>query len=118
LNAAYNDREGYTERFNKNLLLRINRELGADFDLEQFRHHAFFNEDEHRIEMHLVSLKDQQVEIGEQVFIFKKDQSIHTEYSHKYTVEHFRQLAEAAGFHCVKTWVDDKQLFSVHYLSV
>lgn len=118
LNAAYNDKEGYTERFNKNLLLRINRELDADFDIEQFRHHAFFNEDEHRIEMHLVSLKDQQVVIAEQVFNFKKDQSILTEYSHKYTVEHFRSLAGAAGFNWVKTWIDDEQLFSVHYFRV
>lgn len=118
LNAAYNDAQGYTEQFNKNLLLRINSELGADFDLEQFRHHAFFNEEKHRIEMHLVSLKDQQVLIDEHVFRFQKDQSILTEYSHKYTVEHFQQLARKAGFHLVKTWVDEEQLFSVHYLSV
>lgn len=118
LNAAYNDAQGYTEQFNKNLLLRINSELGADFDLEQFRHHAFFNEEKHRIEMHLVSLKDQQVLIDEHVFRFQKDKSILTEYSHKYTVEHFQQLARKAGFHLVKTWVDEEQLFSVHYLSV
>jgi dimethylhistidine N-methyltransferase len=118
LNAAYNDRDGFTEQFNKNLLLRINRELGADFDLEQFRHHAFFNEEKHRIEMRLVSLQDQQVTIGNRVFQFKKDQSILTEYSHKYTVEHFQKLAEKAGFCLVKTWRDEHRLFSVHYLSV
>ena len=118
LNAAYNDRDGFTEQFNKNLLLRINRELGADFDLEQFRHHAFFNEEKHRIEMQLVSLQDQQVTIGNRVFKFKKDQSILTEYSHKYTVEHFQKLAEKAGFCLVKTWRDEHRLFSVHYLSV
>ena len=118
LNAAYNDRDGFTEQFNKNLLLRINRELGADFDLEQFRHHAFFNEEKHRIEMRLVSLQDQQVTIGNRVFKFKKDQSILTEYSHKYTVEHFQKLAEKAGFCLVKTWRDEHRLFSVHYLSV
>ncbi len=118
LNAAYNDKKGYTEQFNKNLLIRINRELGANFDIEQFEHHAFFNEDKHRIEMHLVSLQDQQVTIDEHVFHFAKGQSIVTEYSHKYTVEHFQTLAGKAGFKCVKTWLDEEQLFSVFYLSV
>lgn len=118
LNAAYNDKQGFTEQFNKNLLLRVNRELGADFDLGQFGHHAFFNEEERRIEMHLVSLQAQQVTIGDQTFRFAKDQSILTEYSHKYTVEHFLQLAGEAGYYSVKTWLDDEQLFSVHYLRV
>ena len=118
LNAAYNDKAGFTEQFNKNLLLRINRELGADFDLEQFQHLAYFNEEKHRIEMHLVSRQDQQVSIGDHVFRFEKGQSIHTEYSHKYTVERFHQLAEEAGFISVKTWLDEEQLFSVHYLRV
>lgn len=116
LNAAYNDKTGYTEQFNKNLLVRINRELAADFNLEQFKHHAFFNEEKFRIEMHLISKQDQQVTIGEHVFEFKKDQSILTEYSHKYTIQRLQKLAEKAGFKKVKTWVDDKQLFSVHYL--
>ena len=118
LNAAYNDKKGYTAQFNKNLLLRINRELAADFNLEQFKHHAFFNEEQFRIEMHLISKQDQQVTIGEHVFQFKKDQSILTEYSHKYSLQRFQKLAEKAGFKRVKTWVDDKQLFSVHYLCV
>ncbi|NOQ87471.1 MAG: L-histidine N(alpha)-methyltransferase [Gammaproteobacteria bacterium] len=117
LNAAYNDKNGYTAKFNKNLLVRINRELAANFNVEQFQHHAFFNEDEHRIEMHLVSMLDQQVVIDGQDFHFKKDQSILTEYSHKYSVEYFHQLAEKAGFKSVKTWLDKDRLFSVHYLS-
>ncbi|MCW8934767.1 MAG: L-histidine N(alpha)-methyltransferase [Gammaproteobacteria bacterium] len=117
LNAAYNDKQGYTAQFNLNLLSRINRELGADFNLANFRHHAFFNEERSRIEMHLLSLQDQQVTIDGQVFNFKKDQSIHTEYSHKYTIEHFQSLAEKAGFSRVKTWVDNEGLFSVHYLT-
>ena len=116
LNAAYNDKKGYTAEFNKNLLVRINRELGADFNVDLFQHHAFFNEDEHRIEMHLVCMQDQQVKIDDQMFQFKKDQSILTEYSHKYSVEGFQKLAEQAGFKSVKTWVDDDRLFSVHYL--
>ena len=116
LNAAYNDKSGYTAAFNKNLLARINRELGANFNVEQFQHQAFFNGDEHRIEMHLVSTQDQKVIIDGQNFQFKKDQSILTEYSHKYSIESFQQLAEQAGFKSVKTWVDKDQLFSVHYL--
>jgi len=116
LNAAYNDKKGVTEQFNKNLLQRINRELGANFDLEQFEHHAFFNERKHRIEMHLVSMQEQQVNIDNHVFQFIKGQSILTEFSHKYTVEHFEKLAEKAGFERIKTWLDDEKLFSVHYL--
>jgi dimethylhistidine N-methyltransferase len=116
LNAAYNDKKGYTAAFNKNLLKRINVELGADFNLEKFDHHAFFNIKKHRIEMHLVSTQQQQVNIDGQLFQFKKDQSIVTEYSHKYTVEHFERLASQAGFQRIKTWLDEKQLFSVHYL--
>ena len=116
LNAAYNDNKGYTAEFNKNLLKRINTELGADFNLEQFDHHAFFNSEKHRIEMHLVSTQEQRVSIENQYFHFKKGQSILTEYSHKYTVEHFERLASKAGFQRIKTWLDEKQLFSVHYL--
>lgn len=118
LNAAYNDKKGFTEQFNKNLLLRINRELGANFDVEQFEHRAFFNEEKHRIEMHLVSLREQQVTIDDHVFYFAKGQSIGTEYSHKYTVEQFQKLAGKAGLRCVKTWLDEDQLFCVFHLSV
>ncbi len=118
LNAAYNDKKGLTAQFNMNLLLRINRELVADFKLDGFKHHAFFNEEESRIEMHLCSLQDQQVKIDGHVFKFKKDQSILTEYSHKYSIRHFQELAKKAGFEGVKTWVDDDELFSVHYLKV
>lgn len=117
LNAAYNDKDGFTEQFNKNLLVRINRELGADFNVGQYKHHAFFNEKKHRIEMHLVSLQQQNVTIDGHVFRFAKGQSILTEYSHKYTIESFQQLTEKAGFKCVKTWLDDNQLFSVFFLS-
>ena len=118
LNTAYNDKKGFTEQFNKNLLIRINRELGADFDIEQYAHSAFFNEENYRIEMHLVSLREQSVTIDEHVFHFAKGQSIVTEYSHKYTVKHFQKLAGKAGFKCVKTWLDEDRLFCVFYLSV
>ncbi len=116
LHAAYNDKAGYTAQFNKNLLSRMNRELGADFNPDYFKHDAFFNARQHRIEMHLLSETNQQVHIDEHVFSFEKGKSILTEYSYKYTVEHFQQLAEKAGFERVKTWVDTEQLFSVHYL--
>jgi len=118
LNAAYNDKNGYTADFNLNLLARINNELSADFKLNQFKHYAYFNKLKSRIEMHLISLQDQQVSMAEQAFEFKKDQSILTEYSHKYTIEKFHALAEQAGFAAVKTWVDEDGLFSVHYLTV
>ena len=116
LDAAYNDKSGFTEKFNKNLLVRINRELGANFELDLFQHYAFYNEDAFRIEMHLISLRDQQVTIDDKILHFKKDQSILTEYSHKYSVAGFQALAEQAGFKSKKSWVDDNQLFSVHYL--
>jgi len=118
LNAAYNDKQGYTAQFNLNLLNRINNELNADFDLQAFKHHAYFNEEQSRIEMHLVSQKLQQVQVDGEGFQFNKNQSILTEYSHKYTVENFEALAKQAGFQRMQTWVDDKQLFSVNYLSV
>jgi len=118
LNAAYNDKQTFTERFNKNLLLRINRELAANFYLEQFRHLAFYNEQQQRIEMHLVSMQKQEVVIDDKKFQFEKEQSILTEYSHKYTVESFQQLAKRAGFESVKTWLDKDRLFSVFYLQV
>lgn len=118
LNAAYNDKQGYTAQFNLNLLSRINNELNANFDLQSFKHHAFFNEQKSRIEMHLVSQQDQQVQIDGECFRFNKEQSILTEYSHKYTVENFEALVKQAGFQRVQTWLDDKQLFSVHYLRV
>ncbi|VAW51993.1 Dimethylhistidine N-methyltransferase [hydrothermal vent metagenome] len=116
LNAAYNDESGYTEKFNKNLLVRINRELDANFEPDQFRHYAFYNEQQFRIEMHLVSLRDQQVTLDDKTFYFKKNQSILTEYSHKYSIDSFQTLAQQAGFKRKKSWVDKNQLFSLHYL--
>ena len=118
LNAAYNDKKGFTAQFNLNLLTRINNELGANFKVDNFKHHAFYNEEKSRREMHLLSLQDQQVKIAEHVFEFKKEESILTEYSHKYSIESFQKLAEKAGFERVTTWVDDKKLFSVHYFKV
>lgn len=117
LNAAYNDAQGVTAEFNLNLLRRINRELGADFDLAGFRHHAFYDAAVGRIEMHLQSLREQQVMIGGCVFRFSEGETIHTENSYKYSPDEFRQLARQAGFDAVHCWIDPQQLFSVHYLA-
>ncbi len=116
LHAAYNDARGVTARFNLNLLQRINRELGADFDLRRFRHYAFYNAPLGRIEMHLVSLARQAVRIGRHRFAFERGETIHTENSHKYAVEEFRALAAQAGFKGAKLWQDRQGLFSLHGL--
>jgi len=115
LRAAYNDAKGVTAAFNKNLLRRINRELGADFDLDRFRHEAIYNADEGRIEMHLVSEADQQVTVAGVRIPFVTGERITTEYSYKYTVEGFAALAAAAGWSVEDVWTDDDRLFSVQY---
>ncbi|MCW5606207.1 MAG: L-histidine N(alpha)-methyltransferase [Burkholderiales bacterium] len=118
LHAAYNDAEGVTAEFNLNLLVRINRELGADFDLSAFRHHAFYNAPAGRVEMHLRSMRGQQVTVGGRVFRFAENETIHTENSCKYSLEEFRRLSREAGFDPVRCWTDPGQLFAVHYLVV
>lgn len=114
LEAAYNDKKGVTAAFNKNILVRLNRELGADFVPDNFQHHAFYNHKEGRIEMHLKSKREQNVQIGERRFSFKKGESIHTENSHKYTIDEFEKMAGPL-FNRVKTWVDKREYFSIHY---
>jgi dimethylhistidine N-methyltransferase len=118
LNAAYNDALGITAAFNLNLLARINRELDADFDLAAFRHHAFYNDTLGRVEMHLVSLGDQRVRVGPAEFAFRGGETIHTESSHKYSVDEFRALAESAGFEPGRCWTDGGSQFAVHSLAV
>lgn len=118
LAAAYNDAQGVTAEFNLNLLRRINRELGANFDLTKFRHHAFYNAAAGRIEMHLQSLCAQQVALGGRIFRFDQGETIHTENSYKYSADEFRLLARQAGFDAVHCWIDPQQLFSVHHLAV
>jgi dimethylhistidine N-methyltransferase len=117
LDAAYNDARGVTAAFNLNLLARINRELGADFDLSAFRHRAFYDEAGGRIEMHLESVKAQAVTIDGRAIRFRKGETIHTENSCKYSVREFQELARAAGLAPVECWTDAEQLFSVHYLA-
>jgi dimethylhistidine N-methyltransferase len=118
LHAAYNDRQGVTAAFNLNLLARINRELAADFDLSAFRHHAPYNVSEGRVEMYLVSQRDQRVRIGDRLIEFRRGETIHTENSHKFGADEFVMLAARAGFLPIANWIDDSGLFSLHYLRV
>jgi dimethylhistidine N-methyltransferase len=118
LHAAYNDSRGVTAAFNLNLLARINRELGADFDLTGFRHYAFYNPGAGRIEMHLVALRPQVVRLGRHRFRFGAGETIHTENSCKYSIREFQDLARGAGLSPVTHWTDPDQLFGVHYLTV
>jgi L-histidine Nalpha-methyltransferase len=118
LNAAYNDEQGVTAEFNLNVLGHINRELGADFDLAAFRHCAFYDARHGRIEMHLESLKPQQVTIAGTTFGFRAGEFIHTENSYKYDIAEFQDLARAAGFVPEHCWTDADRLFSVHYFRV
>jgi dimethylhistidine N-methyltransferase len=113
LEAAYNDKQGYTAAFNLNLLERMNRELGTDFDLSAFRHHAYYNEEKKRVEMHLVSIKDQIVNLDDKRFTFKAGESIHTESSHKYDLSDFETFAGAHGFAPLKHWSDEGKRFAV-----
>ncbi|HEY6897447.1 MAG TPA: L-histidine N(alpha)-methyltransferase [Rhodocyclaceae bacterium] len=117
LNQAYNDAAGVTAAFNRNLLARANRELGCDFDLAGFRHHAFYNPGRQRIEMHLMCAAPQQVSLYGQGFRLHEGDSIHTEDSYKYSIEGFQALAADCGFAPEAVWCDPQQLFSVHWLA-
>jgi uncharacterized SAM-dependent methyltransferase len=117
LHAAYNDARGVTAAFNLNLLARINRELGGDFDLRRFRHYAFYNAAPGRIEMHLVSLAAQAVRLGRFRFEFAAGESIHTENSYKYSVDEFCALARRAGFRGDRLWLDRQGRFALHGLA-
>ncbi len=114
LEAAYDDASGITAAFNLNVLARINKELDANFELEQWTHKALYNETEERIEMHLVSCCNQSVTIAGQRYHFVTDETIHTENSYKYSVEGFKNLAAKADWQSEAVWVDEQNLFSVH----
>jgi L-histidine Nalpha-methyltransferase len=118
LNAAYDDAAGVTARFNLNVLTRMNRELGGNFDLAAFRHRAFYNVADHRIEMHLESLKRQTVTVAGRSFDFRTGETIHTENSYKYTVDSFRALATSAGWRPAAVWSDARGYFSIHALKL
>ena len=118
LEHAYDDSEGITAQFNLNLLTRLNNEILADFDLQLWKHYAFYNSECGRIEMHLQSMCEQIVNISDHEFYFFENETIHTENSHKYSVEEFQSLALKAGLCAEKVWMDDNELFSVHLFSV
>jgi dimethylhistidine N-methyltransferase len=116
LRDAYNDASGVTARFNLNVLVRINRELGGNFDLSAFSHRSVYNRDRHRIEMHLISRKAQSVRILGNTFSFRPGESIHTENSYKYSLERFTELARSSGWTVRESWTDAAKMFSVHAL--
>jgi len=116
IERAYNDSAGVTAEFNRNMLRHLNREFGADFDVDAFAHSARYNEEEGRIEIRLVSERDQQFRLGGESFSIDRDEAILTEYSHKYTLEGFAAMAATAGFRVERVWMDAERLFSVQYL--
>ena len=118
LERAYDDARGITAEFNLNLLARINRELGADFRLEAFRHRSIYNRRAGRIEMYLESLRPQTVHLGGNLIEIGAGEMICTEHSHKYTLRGFRAMAESAGFAVSKVWTDSREWFSVQLLDV
>jgi len=113
-----NDAAGVTAQFNKNLLVRANRELGADFDLNRWQHHAIYNSTEGRIEIYLISDNEQTVRIGDREFHFRAGEEILTEYSYKHTIAGFIELARQAGFHFEQVWTDGARWFGVFYFTV
>ena len=113
LNAAYNDKAGVTAEFNLNLLTRINRELGGSFDLDCFEHHAFYNRERSRVEMHLASLKRQKVKVAGETIEFRAGETIHTENSYKYSIESLSALARGAGWQPAVVWTDPGKYFSI-----
>jgi dimethylhistidine N-methyltransferase len=113
LNAAYNDAEGVTAQFNLNLLTRINRELGGTFRLDSFEHHAFYNRERHRVEMHLASLKRQKVKVAGDTIDFRIGETIQTENSYKYSIESLSALARGVGWLPAGVWTDSRKYFSI-----
>jgi len=116
LHAAYNDAQGITARFNRNLLARANRELGANFVLDAYAHSAFYNPPESRIEMHLMALSHQEVRLCGRLFTLRAGDSLHTENSYKFTVESVHELALRAGFTPGPVWTDPDRYFALHWL--
>ena len=116
MHAAYSDSDGITAEFNYNLLKRINRELDANFKIDEFTHEAIYNSEHGRMESHLISQCSQTVNINSHQFEFTEGESIHTENSYKFTIDEFIQVAANAGFIDKEVWTDKEKLFSVHYL--
>src|SRR5208337_3130350 len=113
---AYNDAAGVTAAFNLNLLRRLNREAGADFDLRRFRHNALWNDRQSRIEMHLISCRDQIVHLAGRKIAFAEAESIHTENSYKFTRQTIAAISGAAGWESHRAWTDPGNLFGIFLL--
>ena len=118
IELAYNDARGVTAQFNLNMLRHINRELDSDFSLENYQHSAVYDQHQHRIEISLVSRCDQQVTVCDYAFELEQDEPIITEYSHKYTIEGFADLAAEAGLTLRRHWTDDRELFAVLHFAL
>ncbi|WP_458071704.1 L-histidine N(alpha)-methyltransferase [Rhodanobacter sp. BL-MT-08] len=116
IEAAYNDAAGVTAAFTLNMLTRLNRDVGSDFDLSAFRHRAHYNPMAGRIETHIVSSKAQQVKLGKSSVAFREDEAIQVEYSCKYSLADFEALAAKAGLAVLRVWTDAQKMFSVQYL--
>lgn len=117
IEKAYNDSAGVTAQFNLNMLQRLNRDYGANFDVNAFTHSANYDQDKSRVVIKLVSQADQTFEIGDTAFDIAAGESILTEYSHKYTLDGFAAMARTAGFAVEKVWTDAERLFSVQFLT-
>jgi L-histidine N-alpha-methyltransferase len=115
IHAAYNDSAGVTARFNLNMLSHLNREFGAEFDVDAFEHRATYDRDNGRVVMELVSQRDQVVQLSDTRIPIARDEAITTEYSHKYALDEFADMVSAAGFATQRVWTDPKGWFSVHY---
>tara|TARA_X000000950_G_C13915334_1_gene660743 strand:- start:5027 stop:5983 length:957 start_codon:yes stop_codon:yes gene_type:complete len=118
LEKAYNDDQGITERFNKNLLVRFNKEFNASINPKDFKHLAFFNSRKSRIEMHLKSKINQHINIFDEIIILKKGETIHTENSYKYTIQNFSKLSEQSNFEILNVFTDSDNLFALFFLKV
>ena len=116
--SAYDDKKGITAEFNKNILQRINNELGGDINLNLYKHLAIYNTKKKRIEMRLKSRKNNNIKINGSKYFIRKNEEIHTENSHKYTIKSFRNIVNKARWKIKKTWVDEKKLFSIHFLDL
>lgn len=117
MEAAYNDRAGITSAFTLNMLTRLNRELGCNFELHAFRHRARYNAMAGRIETHIISTREQQIRVGRQDVTFHEDEAMLVEYSCKYSLEDFAQLAATAGLAVQHVWLDPDGMFSLQYLT-
>ena len=115
--AAYNDQQGVTAQFNKNILRHLNAGVGSDFTPENFRHEAVYDQKLNRIEMRLISLCRHTASFAGEAIAFADGEHIVTEYSHKYSIDGFIDLAAAAGWKSKAHWTDASRLFSVHFLT-